>query len=105
MRLFYKYEFETEKQADEFIGDLDKSDFKAIGVVKLGFLITISPTFKKDGTIKKKAVYAPKFSVDAIFENIEPPSWKAYRIELGKLPSSHNFAGVNYSENNTTLKT
>lgn len=98
MKLFYKYEFESEKQADAYIAELEKSDFKAVGVVKLGRLMTKPTKYRKDGKVSRKAVYSAKFSVDAIFDSIEPKNWTPYRIKLGTNPNSHNFAGVNYSE-------
>ena len=111
MRLFKKYEFNSQEQAAEKIEGLGISIDELTGeeypnhnhaIVHLGHIIIkegIYEVGENGETIEVEApVLSDKYSVDVLFDGLDksPYGWKTYEIEL-EGNGSHTFSGLNFN--------
>jgi hypothetical protein len=106
MRLFKKYEFNTQEQAEEKIADLPHIEDELSGesylednhtIVKLGYLYIEQPTFDADGEIEAEGIQSDKYSIDVLWDGLDesPYGWKTYEVEP-EGNGVHTFAGRNF---------
>lgn len=106
-----KYEFNSEKQADEKIEDLGiDTDFNGNKfpthrhqIARLGNVILKKGKYDYDGKNIKQiepTILSDKFHVDVIWHDIykHPYGWKTYSVDL-ETEGCHKFLGVPYLEN------
>jgi hypothetical protein len=104
--LFKKYEFDSEAQALDKIAalphetDEDGNEYPTHShtVVKLGFLPITEPTFDDEGNVVEEGEYNTKFSVDALWSELDesPYGWKSYEISV-EGNGVHTFAGWSFN--------
>ena len=105
MKLFKKYEFNSEAQALEKINALpyitDEDGNKHLkdnhSIVKLGNLILNIPEYDEDLNEIVAPIYSEKYSVDVMWDNLNesPYGWKSYEIQV-EGNGVHTFAGWNF---------
>ena len=110
MKLFKKYEFNSQEQAEEKIKDLGTSVDELTeqeyadhnhAIVKLGYLTIQQGVYEVDESGESIEVEAPvlsdKYSVDVLWDNLDesPYGWKSYEIQV-EGNGSHTFYGYNF---------
>ena len=104
MKLFKKYEFDSQAQAEAKIDALPSETIDDIkypahnhAIVKLGFIIIEQGQYDDELNEIKAPVLSDKYSVDVLWDNLSesPYGWKSYEIQVeGK--GVHTFAGWNF---------
>jgi len=106
MKMFKKYEFDSEQHAQTFIDALGTQTVDGVDypthsndIVKMGHLITAKGTYDQDGNELTAPVISAMFSVDVIWHDKKDKDWKDHRIKLNGKENSHTFMGWEYSDN------
>lgn len=108
MKLFKKYEFNSQEQAEEKIAGLPHITDDVTGesyleanhiIVKLGYLWITEPTFDAEGNIETEGVASDKYSIDVLWDGLDksPYGWGSYEIKV-EGNGVHTFAGRNFNE-------
>jgi len=107
MKLFKKYEFDSQEQAESKIAALPHITDDETGdsyleanhtIVKLGYLYTEEPTYDEDGELLTEGVQSDSYSVDVLWDGLEssPYGWASYEITV-EGNGVHTFAGWSFS--------
>ena len=110
MKLFKKYEFNSQEQAEEKIKDLGTSVYDDVeyinynhAVVELGYIPIKKAVTDVDENgdliIIEEAIFSDKYSVDVLWDNLDesPYGWKTYEIQV-EGNGSHTFYGYDFNE-------
>ena len=104
MKLFKKYEFDSQAQAEAKIDALPSETIDDIkypahnhAIVKLGFIIIEQGQYDDELNEIKAPVLSDKYSVDVLWDNLNesPYGWKSYEIQV-EGNGVHTFAGWNF---------
>jgi len=104
MKLFKKYEFDSQAQAEAKIDALPSETIDDIkypahnhAIVKLGFIIIEQGQYDDELNEIKAPVLSDKYSVDVLWDNLSesPYGWKSYEITV-EGNGVHTFAGLNF---------
>ena len=105
MKLFKKYEFNTQEQAEDKINalphdiDVDGNSYPSHShaIVKLGYLLLENGEYDMDLNEIKAPVFSKKYSVDVLWNDLSesPYGWKSYEITVNG-NGSHTFYGINF---------
>lgn len=107
MKLFKKYEFNSQEQAEQKIADLPHIEDDVTGeshlegnhtIVKLGYLWVEEPTYNGDLEIETEGVQSDKYSLDVLWDGLDesPYGWKSYEVEP-EGNGVHTFAGRSFN--------
>lgn len=107
MKLFKKYEFNSQEQAEQKIADLPHIEDDVTGeshlegnhtIVKLGYLWIEEPTYNGDLEIETEGVKSDKYSLDVLWDGLSesPYGWKSYEISV-EGNGVHTFAGRSFN--------
>lgn len=107
MKLFKKYEFNSQEQAEQKIADLPHIEDDVTGeshlegnhtIVKLGYLWIEEPTYNGDLEIETEGVKSDKYSLDVLWDGLDesPYGWKSYEVEP-EGNGVHTFAGRSFN--------
>lgn len=107
MKLFKKYEFNSQEQAEKKIADLPHIEDDVTGesylegnhtIVKLGYLWIEEPIFDADGEVVTEGVQSDKYSLDVLWDGLDesPYGWKSYEVEP-EGNGVHTFAGRSFN--------
>lgn len=105
MKLFKKYEFNSQEQAETKIAGLPHIEVDGESylegnhtIVKLGYLYTEQPTFDADGEIETEGVQSDKYSIDVLWDGLDssPYGWASYEVEP-EGNGVHTFAGRSFN--------
>ena len=107
MKLFKKYEFNSQEQAEQKIADLPHIEDDVTGeshlegnhtIVKLGYLWIEEPTYNGDLEIETEGVQSDKYSIDVLWDGLDesPYGWKTYEVEP-EGNGVHTFAGRSFN--------
>lgn len=110
-KIFKKYEFDSQEQAETRIGalptqELDGETFDAHQhvIVKLGYLWVTEPTYDAEGNVETEGVASTSYSVDVLWNKEElledgevsyPYGWVSKEITV-EGNGVHTFLGRNY---------
>lgn len=108
MKLFKKYEFNSQEQAEQKIAGLPHITDDVTGesyleanhtIVKLGYLWITEPTFDAEGNIETEGVASDKYSIDVLWDGLEssPYGWASYEV-TPEGNGVHTFLGRNFNE-------
>lgn len=104
MKLFKKYEFDSQEQAEAKIDALPSQVIDDIkypahnhAIVKLGFIVIEKGQYDDELNEIKAPVFSNKYSVDVLWDNLteSPYGWKSYEITV-EGNGVHTFAGLNF---------
>ena len=104
MKLFKKYEFDSQEQAEAKIDALPSETIDDIkypahnhAIVKLGFIVIEKGQYDDELNEIKAPVFSNKYSVDILWDNLteSPYGWKSYEITV-EGNGVHTFAGLNF---------
>jgi len=105
MRIFKKYEFQSQEVAEQRIEALNEESHRH-AIVKLGHLWIEQPVYDENGNLVEAGVQSDSYSVDVLWyrselldENGEvdyPYGWVSKEIEI-EGNGVHTFAGWNYN--------
>lgn len=110
MKLFKKYEFDSQEQAESKIAALPHITDDETGksyldgghtIVKLGYIVTQEGVYEdtEDGDIVEVTppTYSDKYSVDVLWDGLDksPYGWASYEITI-EGNGVHTFAGRNF---------
>jgi len=104
MKLFKKYEFNSQEQAEQKIAALPHLEVDgesylegSYTIVKLGYLWITEPTFDAEGKLLTEGVASDKYSVDVLWQDLDssPYGWASYEITV-EGNGSHTFLGRNF---------
>lgn len=105
MKLFKKYEFNSQEQAEQKIADLPHIEVDGESylegshtIVKLGYIWIEEPTYDVDGNIETDGVKSDKYSLDVLWDSLDesPYGWKSYEVEP-QGNGVHTFAGRSFN--------
>lgn len=105
MKLFKKYEFNSQEQAESKIAalphiEVDGESYLEANhtIVKLGYLYTEEPTYDENGDLLTEGVQSDSYSVDVLWDGLEssPYGWASYEITV-EGNGVHTFAGWSFS--------
>ena len=107
MKLFKKYEFDSQEQAESKIAALPHIEDDVTGeshleanhtIVKLGYLYTEEPTYDENGELLTEGAQSDSYSVDVLWDGLEssPYGWATYEISV-EGNGVHTFAGWSFS--------
>lgn len=108
MKLFKKYEFNSQEQAETKIAGLPHITDDVTGesylegnhtIVKLGYLWITEPTFDAEGNIEIEGLASDKYSIDVLWDGLEssPYGWATYEV-TPEGNGVHAFLGRNFNE-------
>jgi len=108
MKLFKKYEFNSQEQAETKIAALPHITDDVRGesyleenhtIVKLGYLWITEPTFDAEGNIETEGVASDKYSIDVLWDGLDssPYGWASYEV-TPEGNGVHTFLGRNFNE-------
>ncbi len=105
MRIFKKYEFQSEKIAKQRIEALNEESHRH-AIVELGNLMIEQPVYDEDGNVVEAGVQSTEYSVDVLWYKSElldeegevdyPYGWVSKEIEI-EGNGVHTFSGWNYN--------
>lgn len=105
MKLFKKYEFNSQEQAEQKIADLPHIEVDGESylegnhtIVKLGYLWIEEPVYNEDLEIETEGIQSDKYSIDVLWDGLSesPYGWKSYEISV-EGNGVHTFAGRSFN--------
>jgi hypothetical protein len=110
MRIFKKYEFQSQKIAEQRIEALNEESHRH-AIVKLGYLWIEQPVYDEEGNIVEAGVQSENYSVDVLWYRSElldeegeidyPYGWVSKEVNYDdswvSQNGAHTFAGWNFN--------